>query len=143
MARQLANAVFLPGMGPLAPCLAVFYEKSEGEKKRKLSLRFPQVVLAHPRIARLSADVIQLPDIRFAVIVKHFPAISVSVKTNIFGVLLACRPTFHRETSFLYTFCLLLSLPLFRIINPSSIAHMYVAAITLCSTGSFIRRSWI
>ena len=63
MARQLANAVFLPGMGPLAPCLAVFYEKSEGEKKRKLSLRFPQVVLAHPRIARLSADVIQLPDI--------------------------------------------------------------------------------
>ena len=64
--RDSLPLLFFCRGGPLAPCLAVFYEKSEGEKKRKPSLCFPQVVLAHPRIARLSADVIQLPDIQLS-----------------------------------------------------------------------------
>ena len=64
MAKQLANAVFCRRWVRSHLVWPSFTKKSEGEKKKKLSLRFPQVVLAHPRIARLSADVIQLPDIR-------------------------------------------------------------------------------
>ena len=67
MARQLANAAYFAGevrSHLVWPSLT----KSQREKERIPSLCFPQVVLAHPRIARLSADVIQLPDIRFALL---------------------------------------------------------------------------